>query len=94
VKHTGATIPIQSMKACVVYETASGRARHIHRVMTLLGGREPGPDKIAEDALRALRSLPSPPVGVIDVLHVYHDAIEPNKRYRVDLRTKTLAVHE
>jgi hypothetical protein len=94
VGHAGATIPIQSMHACVVYETSSGRIRHIHRVMTLQGGREPGREKIAEDALRALRSMPNPTDEDLDVLHVHHDALEPNKRYRVDLRTNALVPQE
>jgi alpha-ketoglutarate-dependent taurine dioxygenase len=93
VQKAGATLPIHSLKACVVYDTATGRIHHIHRVMTLEGGREPSTETIAEDALRALRSLPNPPDGALDILHVHHDAIEPNKRYRVNLRSKTLVAH-
>jgi hypothetical protein len=92
--HAGATIPIQSIKACVVYDATSGLIRHCHRVLTLAGGREPAEGEIAADALRAMNNLPNPPSGVHHVLHVHHDAIEPGKRYRVDLPTKTLVLRD
>jgi hypothetical protein len=94
VNRAGATVPIHSIKACVVYDTASGQIHHRHHVLTLAGGREPVAHEIAADALRAVRSLPKPPGGVLDVLHVHHDAMESGKRYRVDLRTKALALQE
>jgi flavin-binding protein dodecin len=89
----GATCPVQSIKACVVYDSANGRIHHVHRVLTLVGGREPSEDEIAADALRAMGSLPEPPTRVLEVLHVHHSAVESGKRYRVDLTTKALVVH-
>jgi hypothetical protein len=94
VNRAGATIPIHSIKACVVYDAASGQIHHRHHVLTLVGGREPAAHEIAADALRAIRNLPKSPGGLLDVLHVYHDAMEPGKRYRVDPHTKALALQK
>jgi hypothetical protein len=89
-----ATVPVQSMQACVVYDSTSGQIRHHHRVITLVGGREPTLEEIAADALRVLNShLPNPSGGVLHVLHVKHDAIEPGKKYRVDPHKKELVRH-
>jgi hypothetical protein len=90
----GATIPVQSMKACVVYDSTSGQIHHHHRVLTLVGGREPTEDQIAADSLRAIRNRRNPPSGALHVLHVHHDAMEPGKRYRVDPVKKALVLHE
>ena len=90
----GATVPIHSIKACVVYDTASGQIHHRHHVLTLVGGREPGHTKSPQMRFGRSGSLPKPPGGVLDVLHVHHDAMESGKRYRVDLRTKALALQE
>jgi hypothetical protein len=86
----GSTLPIQSKKACVVYDATTGKMRHLHRVVTFAGGREPTDDEIAADALRLVRSLPKPPAGVFHVLHVEHDAIELGRKYRIDPNRKVL----
>ena len=89
---TGATVPVKSIKACVVYDVTRGRIHHQHRVLTLVGGREPADDEIARDALQALNRRRKPPKGKLQVLHIKHDAMEQGKRYRVDLKTKKLAI--
>jgi hypothetical protein len=89
--HVGSTLPVHSIKLCVVYD-ANGRIHHQHRVLTLVGGREPGEDEIAKDALRAAANRHKPPTGSLHVLHVLHDAMEQGKRYRVDVQKKVLAV--
>jgi hypothetical protein len=91
--HTGFTAPIHSRKVCIVYD-ASGRIRHRHSVVTFVGGREPTEAQIEADALHALRSLPNPPGGVLQVLHIPHNAIQPGKRYRVDPHNKQLVMHK
>jgi hypothetical protein len=88
--HAHSPAGIQSKKACVVYDPATGRIHHHHRVVTFVGGREPTADQIAADALHVLKLLPNPPVGELHVIHVDHDAFEPGKRYRVDPARKTL----
>lgn len=86
----GSTVPVVSIKACVVYDM-NGHIHHHHRVMTLAGGYEPAEDEIAKDALKELRKRSNPPPGNLHVLHIKHDALEPSKRYRVDLHKKQLA---
>lgn len=92
--YTGPTTPIHSRKVCVVYDATSGQIRHRHSVTTFVGGREPTEAQIEADALHVLRSLPNPPDGVLQVLHIPHDAMQPGKRYRVDRHKKQLVVHE
>jgi hypothetical protein len=92
--YTGSTAPIHSKKVCVVYDATSGQIRHRHAVTTFVGGREPTEAQIEADALHVLLSLPNPPGGVLHVLHVPHDAMQPGKRYRVDTNKKQLVVRE
>jgi len=87
---TGSTLPIQSIKSCVVYDAESGRIFHHHRVLTLMGGREPGQEEIARDALHAARNRRNPPRGSLQVLQVHHEAMEPGRRYRVDVQKRAL----
>ncbi len=88
----GATVPVQSIRACAVYDSTSGQIHHQHRVLTLAGGREPAEYDIARDALRATKNRRNPPTGSLEVLHIPHDALEPGKRYRVDIRRKNLTL--
>lgn len=87
---TGSTAPVHSIKACVVYDAASGKIHHSHRVLTLEGGREPPAEEIAADALRAVAGRRSPPGGTLEVLHVDPAVLEDRTRYRVDLEGKRL----
>ncbi|MGB8966300.1 MAG: hypothetical protein WCB99_11725 [Candidatus Cybelea sp.] len=86
----GATVPVQSIKACVVYDPATGAIHHEHRVLTLAGGREPTESEIAEAALKGLANRRRPPKGEFQVLHVNPAAMESGKRYRVDVKAKAL----
>lgn len=88
----GATIPLQSVKLCVVYDPSDGRIYHHHRVLTLVGGREPTESEVKADALRAVGKRRRPPSGRLEVLHVSHETVEMGKRYRVDISTKALVV--
>ena len=63
----GSTAPVQSIKACVVYDPDSGEIHHRHKVLTLVGGREPTEKEMAEHALQALRNRRNPPVGKLSV---------------------------
>lgn len=86
----GATVPVQSIKACVVYDAASGRIHHQHRVLTLVGGYEPAKSEIAARALHAVKNRREPPTGDLEVLHVDHQALERGKHYRVEIHTRRL----
>ncbi len=88
----GSTLPVQSVKACVVYDSETGEIHHQHKVLTLVGGREPGEGEMAEHAIRALRTRRNPPVGKFDVLHVAPGLLETGKKCRVDVKNKTLVV--
>jgi hypothetical protein len=88
----GATIPIKSIKACVVYDLANGQIHHEHRVVTLDGGCEPTESEMAADALRFISDRHQPQKGNLDVLHVHYGSMEQGKRYRVDIQKKALIV--
>jgi hypothetical protein len=75
----------------LVYD-AKGKIHHQHSVLTLVGGREPSEGEIEKDALFAATNRRKPPTGPLQVLHVPHDAMEPGKRYLVDVKKKALAV--
>lgn len=88
-KNAGATIPVHSIKACVIYEEVSGRIRHYHRVLTLVGGQEPTEQEIAEHALKGLTKR-GKQTATINVLHIGPHAFEPGKKYRVDHEKQVL----
>jgi hypothetical protein len=91
----GSTVPVQSIKACVVYNSGSGEIHHQHRVLTLVGGREPEEREMAEHALRAVRNRRlNPLAGNFSVLHVAPGSLETHKKYRVNVDKKTLVVDE
>jgi hypothetical protein len=87
---SGATLPVQSIKACVVYDTSDGRIHHQHRVLTLQGGREPAEAEMAADALRHLGTAYASRRAALAILHVQHDALNPASHYRVDPQRKVL----
>lgn len=88
--NAGATVAIRSIKACVIYDEASGAIRHHHRVLTLDGGHEPTQQEMADQALEAFRKHGNATAAKLGVLHVGADEFEPGKQYRVDHGTQTL----
>ena len=88
---TGATVAVQSLKACVVYDATSGQIHHQHRVLTLAGGHEPSEAEMERDALgRVAARRGGPPGGKLAVLHVAPDAMRPDASYRVDVAKRAL----
>ena len=87
----GATVEVQSIKVCVVYDAQSGRIHHHHRVMTLKGGHEPSDAEMEETALfRVANRRSGHPGGTLKVLHIAPDALAPMKRHRVDVAKKAV----
>jgi hypothetical protein len=88
--HGGGKAGVQSVKACVAYDSKSGRVHRIHSVVTLEGGREPSEQEIQEHVLGMLGKRGLDTDG-LEVLHS-DDAIEPRTLYSVDPKARTLTV--
>ena len=86
----GSGMTVRSKKACVVYDAQSGQVCHVHRVVTFEGGREPNENAIAADALLAFHGAHPGRHGAFETLHVDDAAVEPGKKYRVDVGKKAL----
>jgi argonaute-like protein implicated in RNA metabolism and viral defense len=80
---------IQGERCCIVFESASGKIRHVHRVITMLGGTERGEKEIAERAL-ALAKKHGATGAKLDVIHIDPKTVEARGHYRVDLKNRTL----
>jgi hypothetical protein len=85
---SAATVEIQSERACVVYHPRTGRILHLHRVITLRGGREPGAPQIEA---RALALAAKKRRGPMRVLHVDPAALTPGVDYKVDVKKMSLS---
>jgi hypothetical protein len=81
--------PVHSSTECVVYDQATGKIRHVHRVVTYAGGRAPSQDEIEADALRLANQL-RPHQGDLQVLHLAAESIDPSRKFRVDPAKKVL----
>jgi hypothetical protein len=90
ITNVGATIPVHSVKTYVVYDEASGRIHHHHSVLTLVGGKEPSDEEMANDALRAHSHQQQAIAPTLRLLQVAHDALQPGTRYRVNHATGAL----
>jgi hypothetical protein len=81
---------------CVVFDGDTGDVAHLHRIVTLQGGRQPSPAEAEAQArdlttrLAAANRLPAPPPARLDVLQVDPAAIDDNGVYRVDLAARRL----
>jgi hypothetical protein len=85
----GATGAVQSHKLCVLYDRANGHIQHEHRVLTLVGGREPSEAEMEEDAFRLAGDWYGDS-GDLAALHTAPDVMQPGQRYRVDVDRKAL----
>jgi len=85
----GGTVPVQSCKACVVYDSQSGRIHHTHHTIVLKGGREIPDDEIAATALDMLHGR-GVDAAKLRVLHTSPDALEAGTVYAVDVAKRVL----
>lgn len=85
----GGTVPVQSCKACVVYDAQTGRIEHTHHAIVLKGGRDIPDDEIAATALDMLRDRGAD-VAKLKVLHTNPDALEAGIVYAVDVAKRVL----
>jgi hypothetical protein len=91
--HFGGTLSVQAHKVCVVYDRASGAIRHVHTSITLKGGDEPTQAEFEAAALRhAYQSGKQAGKQHQDfkLLQIAPSALQPQKRYAVDLQTAKL----
>jgi len=80
---------IQTEKCCIVFESSSGKIRHIHRVITMMGAEERAEKAIAEQAL-ALAKKHGAADAKLDAIHVDPKAVEVQGHYQVDVKNRTL----
>lgn len=74
-------IAVESEQACVVYEAKTGRVVHLHRVITLRGGK--APTKNAMEA-RALELAGGGSRAAVKVLHLESESLQSGSAYKVD----------
>lgn len=86
---SGGTIPIQSSRACIVYDAQSGKIYHVHEVITLQGGREPTEAQIEAHAM-AIVKRKGYPEERLSILHMPLEELPRRRAYIVDLKTKAL----
>lgn len=85
---SGGTAAVKSSRTCIVYDE-SGRVHHVHRVVTLEGGREPSEAQIEADALNILKRH-GKPVEKMKMLHLPSDKVPMHELLAVDPGTKRL----
>jgi hypothetical protein len=93
---------VRSVKACVVFDSASGAVRHVHQVVTIEGARETPDDEVrrralslAQEQLESGTPLPGEQViraveGELEALQFDPLQLDLTRPHRVDLRTKSL----
>ena len=87
--HFGGTVPVKSSRTCIVYDGETGRVHHIHEVVTLEGGREPGEAQIEADAMEIVNRK-GKNVAKLRTLHLPTEKVPEGGLLTVDLKTKTL----
>lgn len=80
---------IQAEKCCIVFESSSGKIRHVHRVITMAGARERTEKEIGERAL-ALAKKHGAADAKLDTVHVDPKTVEARGHYQVDVKNRTL----
>jgi hypothetical protein len=79
----GGDVAVESHQACVVYEAKTGRVVHLHRAITLRGGK--APTKSAMEA-RALELAGGGSRAAVKVLHLDPESVQSGSAYKVDLK--------
>lgn len=80
-------IDVESESACVVYEAKTGRVVHLHRVITLRGGRAPRREEIEA---RALELAGKRTAAALKALHVEPASVDGVGDLKVNLKALKL----
>jgi hypothetical protein len=93
---------VRSVKACVVFDTASGEIQHVHQVVTMEGAEETSDDEVKRRALLFARqrlesgtALPGEQAvravqGELEAVEVDPSQLEVARPQRVDPGTRSL----
>ena len=93
---------VQSVQACVVFDTASGEIHHVHQVVTIEGAEPTSDDEVKQRALSFARQrlesgtpLPGEQTvrnveGELEALQVDPSLVDRIRPQRVDPKTRTL----
>jgi hypothetical protein len=93
---------VRSVKACVVFDSASGEIQHTHQVVTIEGAEETSDDEVTRRALSLARErlesgIPLPGEqavraveGELEALQVDPSQLDVARPQRVDLATRSL----
>ena len=80
---------VQSDRACVVYDSKTGRILHVHRVITLRGGEDPTKPQIEARALE-LMTKGKKKAPKVKTLFVNPESLRAGAVHRVNVRTRAL----
>jgi hypothetical protein len=80
---SGGDAEVESEKACVVYEAKTGRIVHLHRVITLRGGKAPTESAIEAKALQLAGERSK---AALKALHIDSKSVQSERAYAVDLK--------
>lgn len=86
---SGGTVPVQSSRVCVVYDSENGKVHHIHEVITLRGGREPTEAQIEAHAM-AIVKRKGHRAERLSVLHLPSEKVPRHRACIVHPKTKAL----
>jgi hypothetical protein len=93
---------VRSVKACVVFDSATGEVQHVHQVVTMEGAEETPDDDVMLRALSLARerlesgiALPGEQAvraveGKLEALQVDPSQLDIARPHRVDLQTRSL----
>jgi hypothetical protein len=82
-------IELESDHACAVYDAKTGRIEHVHRVITLKGGKTPERTEIEARAIE-MATRNGRAASQLKTLLVSADKLHEGARYKVDLKTGSL----
>jgi hypothetical protein len=81
-------IHAESTDTCVVYDPSTGQIRHVHRAITLAGGKHPTHAQLEARAMERARAHGVDVIG-LKVLRVSGE-YDPMRKYRVDVAKLSL----
>jgi hypothetical protein len=79
----------KSVELCALYDAASGRIVHVHRVETYAGAKKTSKAHIEERCLKIAKQL-GHETSSLKTLHVPHTKFKKGIAYKVDVKTRKL----